>query len=117
APEPDLVEEEVPELAPRIAPQPFTAPELIAMSDQEIEEIEGNFNLVEPLPEPSFEELMAAAWNTVKGPTDADFAHCDPRFLLDLAYHAKDVQEKGQVLQGDTQLARFEQEFSRLLGR
>src|SRR5262249_52331156 len=77
APEPDLVEEEVPELAS----EPTNGGNEITITVSE----------AEPLPQPSFEELMAAAWNTVKGPDDADFAHCDPSFLTDLAYHAKDV--------------------------
>jgi hypothetical protein len=119
AKEPELIPVEEPPLI-EIPPElPAEEPDEVVVDepDQVAEEPEEITEIPPELPEIPIEELTMAAWNTVKGPDDADFDHCEPNFQAVLRQHARDVQETKQVLPGDTQLARFEQELSLLMWR
>lgn len=57
------------------------------------------------------------AWDKVRGKDDATFAAAVGDFKLTLMNHAESVYKTGQVLQGDTSLARFEQEVAKIRAR
>lgn len=58
--------------------------------------------------------IAAAAWDAVKGKDDAPFGGATIDFQHILLAHAKSALTTGVLLQGDTNLALFEQEISRL---
>ncbi len=53
------------------------------------------------------------AWHKVKGKDDAEFAACVGEFRQSLINHAEEVHRSGIVQEGDTVMARFEQEVAR----
>jgi hypothetical protein len=57
------------------------------------------------------------AWNKVKGKDDASFADAVADFKATLINHAESVYKTGKVLEGDTSLARFEQEVAKIRAR
>lgn len=57
------------------------------------------------------------AWDKVKGKDDASFADAVGDFKQTLLNHAESVYKTGQVLEGDSALARFEQEVAKIRGR
>ena len=57
------------------------------------------------------------AWNKVRGKDDATFEAAVGDFKLTLMNHAESVYKTGQALQGDTSLARFEQEVAKIRAR
>ena len=54
------------------------------------------------------------AWNKVKAKDDADFASAEGGFRQHLLNHAESVYRTGKVLDGNTSLARFEQEVAKI---
>lgn len=54
------------------------------------------------------------AWDKVKGRDDASFADAVVDFKFTLMNHAESVYKTGKALEGDTALARFEQEVARI---
>ena len=57
------------------------------------------------------------AWDKVRGKDDATFAAAVGDFKMTLMNHAESVYKTGQALQGDTSLARFEQEVAKIRAR
>lgn len=57
------------------------------------------------------------AWNKVRGKDDATFEAAVGDFKQTLLNHAESVYKTGQVMDGDTTLARFEQEVAKIRGR
>ena len=57
--------------------------------------------------------IAKVAWNAVKGHDDAPYEGCLPQFQAKLLEHASSALRTG-AQQGDTNLARFEQEVLRL---
>lgn len=57
------------------------------------------------------------AWDAVKGEGDASFAAAAAPFKEKLVNHAESVYQSGQVLGGDTALARFEQKVAEIKGQ
>lgn len=54
------------------------------------------------------------AWDKVKGVGDPSFADCLPDHRRDLMYHAEGVYRGNKPSEGDTSMARFEQEVTRI---
>ena len=83
---------------------------------------------IDPLPEPVKAELtaehmgsmslgaiMSEAWDSVKGASDPHLEGVTQEYLGILHAHAKSaLAGSGQILQGDTELGRFEQACARL---
>ncbi len=70
-----------------------------------------------PLARSSIDGVIAAtveAWHKVKGKDDAEFALARPEFRQDLINHAEEVWSKNTVTEGDTVMARFEQEVAQI---
>ena len=67
-----------------------------------------------PEEEVSINEIAEQAWNAVRG-DDASYEDSRPDFQMVLLYAAETVQSTHAVLEGDTHLARFEQEVYRIL--
>lgn len=57
------------------------------------------------------------AWDKVRTKDDATFAGAVDDFKRTLMNHAESVYKTGQALQGDTSLARFEQEVAKIRAR
>ncbi len=57
---------------------------------------------------------VVEAWHKVKGHDDAEFAKCLAEFRQNLVNHAEEVHRSGIVQEGDTVIARFEQEVARI---
>lgn len=55
------------------------------------------------------------AWHKVKGKDDAEFANCLAAFRQDLINHAEELHRSGIVAEGDTVMAKFEQEVAKIL--
>lgn len=54
------------------------------------------------------------AWDKVRGKDDATFAAAVDDFKRTLINHAESVYRTGKVMEGDTSLARFEQEVAKI---
>ncbi len=57
---------------------------------------------------------VVEAWHKVKGDDDAEFAKCIGEFRQNLVNHAEELHRSGIVAEGDTVMARFEQEVARI---
>jgi hypothetical protein len=57
------------------------------------------------------------AWHKVKGHDDAEFAKCTREHRQDLINHAEEIHRTGVVMEGDTVMARFEQEVAKIYRR
>lgn len=65
-------------------------------------------------PKPSVLEVARQAWSEVKNPNDPEFDLCVPTHRDKFLSHAESVLKGANPMEGDTQLARFEQAVSRL---